>query len=328
MSDLLSSLVVPFPQAAAGSPKESPSGANEAILPADSLVVHDVEAYLNNPKNKALMASTSKSPTSTMKNTTYPAPQPVQIGGPKTTYHISALNTLCQVRGLVPQFEIEAQAGGRFGGCLRVGTETVVSHETFLSKKEAKEALAEKGLDLVKGMVAQGKEISSPEEERKNWVGLLMGVLSISSPRAVTENFVEYHMAPGSETGGVGPNFIEFALGSCFACTCTIPGHDAEFGSSTTPFPAKKAARNEAAKQAVQFLIAQGLTNPDGTVKIRKKGSPGQVVKADGKALGVNMDATYAQKVNGMPLKHSQYFLVTSLDENKSFFRSITDMYK
>lgn len=108
-------------------------------------------------------------------------------------------------------------------------------------------------------------------------------------------------MAPGSGTGGVGPNFIEYAVGPCFACTCTIPGHEGvEFGSNSKPFPTKKAARNEAAKQAVQFLIDQGLTNLDGTVKIRKKGIPGKVINAEGKALEVNMDATYVQKVNGM----------------------------
>lgn len=117
-------------------------------------------------------------------------------------------------------------------------------------------------------------------------------------------------MAPGSGSGGVGANFIEYALGSCFACTCTIPRHDAEFGSKTTPFPTKKAARNDAARQAVQYLIAQGLTNPDGTVKMLKKGSPGKVVNADGKALEVKMDATYAQKVNGMLMEKSlKHFL-------------------
>lgn len=127
--------------------------------------------------------------------------------------------------------------------------------------------------------------------------------------------YAEYHRAPGSEFGGAGANFVEYGIGSSFACTCTIPGHDGvEFGSNTTGFTSKKAARNEAAKQAVQFLIAQGLTNPDGTVKKRvttpakivkkrsghKETTPGKVVSVEGKALEVNMDATYAQKVNGM----------------------------
>lgn len=174
MSDLLSSLIVPSPPAATDTQKEVPSGDHQAALQADSLVVHDVEAYLNDPKNKALIASMSKSSAAT--TTTYGAPLPVQLGGPKTAHHIPALHHLCQVRKLVPQFEIETQAGGRFGGCLRIGTETILSHETFPTKKEAKEALAEKGVELVKDMVDKGKEVGpSSEEKRKNWIGLLLG---------------------------------------------------------------------------------------------------------------------------------------------------------
>lgn len=140
-------------------------------------------------------------------------------------------------------------------------------------------------------------------------------------------------MAPGSETGGAGANFVEYGLGSAFACTCTIPGHNGvEFGSKTTGYTSKKAARNEAAKQAVQFLIAKGLTNPDGTVKKKvttpgkavnvegtkqKVTTPGQVVSVVGNALEVKMDASYAQKVLGMssPQKFPYgFFFVSFLD--------------
>lgn len=76
------------------------------------------------------------------------------------------------------------------------------------------------------------------------------------------------------------------------------------------PFPTKKAARANAAREAIQYLIAAGLTNPDGTAKARKKGNnsnnsnktPEKAVKVEGKALEVRMDATYAQKVNGMAI--------------------------
>ena len=65
----------------------------------------------------------------------------------------------------------------------------------------------------------------------------------------------------------------------------------------------------------MEFLITQGLTNPDGTVK--KKGTtPGKVVNAEGKALEVKMDATYAQKVNGMlsPQDHQCSFFIPYVD--------------
>ena len=78
-----------------------------------------------------------------------------------------------------------------------------------------------------------------------------------------------------------------------------MPSHETPFGSKTLAFSNKKAARNNAAKEAMQYLIAAGLTNPDGTVKARKKGKAGTSVKIEGKGLEVKRDATYAQKVNG-----------------------------
>lgn len=135
-------------------------------------------------------------------------------------------------------------------------------------------------------------------------------------------------------------------MGSSFACTCTIPGHDGvEFGSKTTGFASKKAARTEAAKEAVQFLIAQGLTNPDGTVKKKvttpskvgnaegakkKVATPGKVVSVVGNALEVNMDATYTQKVLGKSsrrkIPQDLFSLYLWVDCRKSVFQSITDI--
>lgn len=193
MADLLSSLIVPSSPVATTPPKESPhgaatgpseeppSGSDEAALHADNLVIHDVDAYLNDPKNQALMATIKKNPN------TYPATKPVQLGGQKSTYHVSTLYHLCQGRNLVPQFEIEVQADGRFGGSLRIGSETVHTDEGFLTKKDAKEALAEKGVKLVKGMVSQGNGPGA-DEGSKNWIGLLQGASDFSQPIAITEN--------------------------------------------------------------------------------------------------------------------------------------------
>ena len=182
MSYLLTTRIVATQQAATDIQKESSSSDHQAISQADSLVVHDVEAYLNDQKNQALMASSSKK-SSTNTTTIYGAPQPVQLGGPKTSHHVSMLHHLCQVQNLVSHFEIEMQANGGFGGWLRIGTETVYSQEGFPSKKEAKEALAEKGVKLVKGMEGKekGKATASSEEEHKNWIGLLLGASRITS---------------------------------------------------------------------------------------------------------------------------------------------------
>ena len=74
-------------------------------------------------------------------------------------------------------------------------------------------------------------------------------------------------------------------------------------------FSSKKAARVNAAKQAVEHLISEGELNPDGSTKARKKtmvGAPvgaavGAAVRMEGKGLKlkVSRNSSYAQKVNG-----------------------------
>lgn len=175
MFDLISSLITPGSSTSNPSPA-STSEIQKSTLQAAGLAVYDVDDYLNKPKNHALMASTGKkSPGSVLFTpmSGFSSPQPVQLGGPKTSHHVTALYHLCQSRGLVPQFEIEANDNGGFGGCLRIGNETVVSREGWLSKKDAKEALAEKGSEIVKGMEWKGKG-SGVDGDNKNWVGLLM----------------------------------------------------------------------------------------------------------------------------------------------------------
>lgn len=69
-------------------------------------------------------------------------------------------------------------------------------------------------------------------------------------------NRQDYHTASMSR-----PIYNEQTLvDSSFACTCTIPARPSSpFGSLLTPFPNKKAARTNAAREAMQFLISQDL---------------------------------------------------------------------
>ena len=94
--------------------------------------------------------------------------------------------------------------------------------------------------------------------------------------------------------------YEEYVLGLFFACECTIPSRPNQlFGSKTEMFSTKKAARVNAAKQAVEYLISEGELNPDGSTKARKKIAAGAAVRMEGKGLKVSRDLSYAQKVNG-----------------------------
>ena len=86
---------------------------------------------------------------------------------------MAALNTLCQAKGVTAIFEIDGVVD--FGGVLKIDGTTVTSEERWRSKKDAKEGLAEKGLDVVKTMDGKGKQSQTSGEPGKNWVGKLLG---------------------------------------------------------------------------------------------------------------------------------------------------------
>ena len=106
----------------------------------------------------------------------------------------------------------------------------------------------------------------------------------------------EYHNV-ASPT--VGPVYSDYAIGGLFACECSIPGWEYPFGSKENGFTTKKAARSNAAKEAVEYLISECLLNADGTIKTRKKLKVGAAVRVQGKTLNVERSASYSQRITG-----------------------------
>ncbi|SLM36826.1 Double-stranded RNA-binding domain [Lasallia pustulata] len=124
-------------------------------LQAAGLPVYDIDEYLASPATQAVLDS-STDPT-----------EPVQIGGPKTSHFVPLLNTLCQAKGLTPVYEILAQ-DGRFGAKLTVGGETVEREGTWTTKKEAREKLAECGVEVVRDLTPTA---ASAVTNGDNWGG-------------------------------------------------------------------------------------------------------------------------------------------------------------
>lgn len=326
MTDLLESLVLPnssqesFHSLAEHPPHPSPSppanvSANHdsagpqssfqpqlSALQAAGLGMHDVDTYLADPENAELLhraPDRKNAPTKQPKPEIDPA-QPVSLGS-KSSHHMTALNLLCQQKGLVLDFQIDGDASNAdFGGLLKIGDETIASDERWHSKKEAREALAEKGFEVAQGMEAKKKQPGTPGEKNKNWIGIL----------------AEYHQSINPKQG---PVYGDYSLGSSYSSTCTIPGRtDQPFGSSDTPFPSKKAARANSARLAVEYLIAEGQLNLDGSIKARKKVKLGAAVRTQGKGLEVKRGSTYTQKVNDayalLGLPTPQYVLGATSD--------------
>ena len=115
----------------------------------------------------------------------------------------------------------------------------------------------------------------------------------------MSEPCKEYHNAVSPSQG---PVYTEYILpGPTFACTCAIPGTATSFGSKEIAFQSKKAARINAAREAMQHLIAQGVRESDGSLKIKKKAKLGTAIKIEANDLGASKNTTYSQRVNGMP---------------------------
>ncbi|KAL9010365.1 MAG: hypothetical protein Q9173_004689, partial [Seirophora scorigena] len=280
--------------------------------------IYNVDAYLNDPRNqengtsppaksslhqeqKARDGSSSSTPCT-----------PIQLGAPRTSYHVAALYQLCQERGLRAEFEFDGDHSRWFGGMVTVGAQTLASEQRWRTKKEAKEGLAELALPVAKEMEAVRKQKAEQVSQEKNWVGMLLGEFftaddcletplppvhktpvqgSSRSIDYIDNTTPEYHNATDPIHAFPGPIYTEYALGHHFACTCTIPSSQSIYGSSTVAFPSKKAARINAAKEAVQYLISIAELNPSGSPKGRRKiksgSGEGPIVRVEGKGLEV-----------------------------------------
>lgn len=158
------------------SPDDVHSAAFEKGVP-----IYNVDAYLNDPRNREHGTSPpAKSPlhkeqkagdgSSSSKPCT-----PVQLGAPRTSYHVAALYQLCQERGLRAEFEFDGDHSRWFGGMVTVGAQTLASEQRWRTKKEAKEGLAELALPVAREMEAVWKQKAEQASQEKNWVGMLLG---------------------------------------------------------------------------------------------------------------------------------------------------------
>ena len=158
----------------------APQPSSQLQLPAfhaAGLPVYSVDAYLAAPENAALLrrAPDRKNAPTKQPNPGIDPTQPMPLGS-KSSHYVSALSTLCQKKGLTPDYQIDGDASKpEFGGFLKVGDVTITSDERWHSKKEAKHALAQMGLEAVKGMETNAKEPSAPGVKDKNWIGMLHG---------------------------------------------------------------------------------------------------------------------------------------------------------
>lgn len=117
-------------------------------------------------------------------------------------------------------------------------------------------------------------------------------------------------------TGSPQPIYQEFAVGIQFACELEISqGPDEPFGSKRKAFGSKKAARSNAAKEAIEWLRANNYMDDNGPPKRKKAKNPTMILNSDeasssGKAEG---EMSYAQQVTGTSTYFHPLLFSTSL---------------
>ncbi|KAF1985583.1 hypothetical protein K402DRAFT_104549 [Aulographum hederae CBS 113979] len=198
------------------------------------------------------------------------APVPLPKGKP-VAVNVARLNGLCQLRGLHPVYEIEEMMPEQFVAVLRVGERVFMSEKPVGSKKEAKERVAEMAVKLIEaggeGLVGEKKRVVVHRE---------LGVAEIIQEKVEEERWADSLFAFINQRTKQKPIYTEFRCGfQHFSCELafTLDGVACAFGDRNTPLISKKAAKNQAAKEAVLWLREKGLMpaplmgNPNGGVK-------------------------------------------------------------
>lgn len=161
-----------------------------------ALGVQTLDEWINTPTQEPSSSNPApQNTTTTTKHTsplsstsaTTPSVLAVPLGGPRTSEHVKQLYQLCQVRGLVPEFEYEKK-GERWGAVLKVAGRVVEAQGSFASKMEGKEVCAREGCGIVEALPVRGAGGGDGDGagadglkrlQEENWVGMLLGVFTL-----------------------------------------------------------------------------------------------------------------------------------------------------
>ncbi|KAI9791705.1 MAG: hypothetical protein M1816_003515 [Peltula sp. TS41687] len=187
-----------------------------------------------------------------------------QITATRDPQAIAKLHELCQSRSLPqPRFEFEEVALQLFAARLEISGYVDISPPTpFPSKKAAKEAVAAQGLEMLQNTPAVAVN-NQPQQPEINWVGKLLGRIDSTIPdlpiytvHYISLIFVEWGQNSTRNTH-TPPAPVGKKPASARITAVNVPG--VPFGDNAHFFKSKKAAKNNAAKEAYLWLKQQGF---------------------------------------------------------------------
>jgi hypothetical protein len=149
--------------------------------------------------------------------------------------------------------------------------ETFQDKGPFMTKQEAKCAITKQALDYLEKKYIENEE---------NWIGLLNLFSQASTPwQPVYEDFKETSTRQ-----------------DLWSSEVIIPQRAEPFGHRDLPFGSKKHARQNAAREAIQWLRARGLVTENSSLKKKQKRNSSSASRPDSPKRD---DISYAKQVNG-----------------------------
>ncbi|KAI4923637.1 uncharacterized protein J4E92_007611 [Alternaria infectoria] len=152
----------------------------------------------------------------------------------------------------------------------------------FNSKQEAKEAMSQKALGVLEELEKEGRVKKGGKGKKKKGgderEGKAVETGKEEKEKGPGENYVGKLLEFQRATDSPQPTYTDYQSGQRFSCIITIDGEDQPFGSISNLFSSKKAARQDAARHAVEHFKALGTWPTDDTavggIRKRKKASP------------------------------------------------------
>ncbi|KAF2623034.1 hypothetical protein BU25DRAFT_494675 [Macroventuria anomochaeta] len=159
----------------------------------------------------------------------------------------------------------------------------------FNSKQEAKNAASKTALTILERLEQEGRVTKAGKTKKPNGEPAQQQPKQKEEP---DENFVGQLLEFQRSTSAPHPTYTDWQLGTRWACTLEIEGHDQPFGSQDALFGSKKLARQYAASCAVFHFKSQGLwpeefTNVGGIRKRKPAANNSPSPCADGRKANV-----------------------------------------
>ncbi|OQO11890.1 hypothetical protein B0A48_03617 [Cryoendolithus antarcticus] len=181
---------------------------------------------------------------------------------------VQEFNSLCQLHNLQPMFSFTELAQGCYGVKLDFGDHSCEDQRPYPSKKQAREFIAQRGLEMLGKVDLPIRKKRKSEDatvlDDENWNGQL------------TEYCQKYKFPTPRYKEHIANNVAQQKAGQAlstylYAYTMTTdaaPGH--VFGSETALFPLKAAAKRHTSREAILWLQENAKLGSTTSAKYRK----------------------------------------------------------